>query len=70
MAEKTTKPNMLKCSTHTFFFDVKQAKTGNNYLRITESRFDKKTNQSKRNSFVLFKEDMEGFIGKLQEIKL
>lgn len=61
---------MLKCATHTFFFDIKQSKTGNNYLRITESRYDKETKQSKRNSFVLFKEDLDGFIEKLQEMKL
>ncbi len=61
---------MLKCATHTFFFDIRESKTGNNYLRITESLFDKQTKQSKRNSFVLFKEDLEGFMGKLKEIKL
>lgn len=70
MDDQKPKINMLKCATHTFFFDIKQSKTGNNYLRITESRFDKKTNQSKRNSFVLFKEDLEGFIGKLKQIQL
>ncbi len=70
MADQLSKSNMLKCTSHTIFFDIKQTKTGNNYLRITESRYDKKTKQSTRNSFVLFKEDMEGFIGKLQEIKL
>ncbi len=70
MDEQKTKINMLKCATHTFFFDIRESKTGNNYLRITESLFDKQTKQSKRNSFVLFKEDLEGFMGKLKEIKL
>lgn len=68
--EDKIKPNMLKGSSRSYFFDVKQAKNGNNFLKITESRFDKATKQSKRNSLLLFKDDLKGFIEKLNEISL
>lgn len=68
--EEKTKPNMLKGSSRSYFFDLKRAVNGNNFLVITESRFDKKTNQSRRSSLILFKEDLTGFIGKLKEITL
>lgn len=68
--EEKIKPNMLKGSSRSYFFDVRQAKNGNNFLKITESRFDKETKQSKRSSLLLFKEDLEDFIEKLKEINL
>jgi len=68
--EEKTKPNMLKGSSRSYFFDVKKAKNGNNFLVVTESRFDKETKQSKRSSLLLFKDDLEGFIRKLKEISL
>lgn len=65
-----TKPNMLKASSHAYFFDIKKAKNGSNFLVVTESRFDKTTKQSKRSSILLFKDDLEPFIAKLKEITL
>lgn len=61
---------ILKCSTMTVFFDTYEAKNGNKYVKITESRFDKTTKQSKRSSIFLFKEDLEGFKKTLGEISL
>lgn len=61
---------ILKCSSKTFFFDTYEAKNKSKYLRITESRFDKETKQSKRSSFILFAEDLEGFKTTLGEVKL
>mgnify|MGYP001584685490 FL=1 len=61
---------IMKCSSKTFFFDTYEAKNKSKYLRITESRFDKETKQSKRSSFILFAEDLEGFKKTLGEISL
>lgn len=61
---------ILKCRTTTIFFDTYEAKNGSKYLRITESRFNKETKQSKRNSIFLFKEDLEKFKETLNEISL
>jgi len=67
---QNTNGKILKCGARTYFFDVKEAKNGNKYLKITESRFVKEGGERKRNSFILFKEDIGGFIKNLQEIKL
>ncbi|MDO8610423.1 MAG: DUF3276 family protein [bacterium] len=69
-AQTTIKINALKCGGRTYFFDIKVAKNGSNYLIITESRFIKDEKEAKRNSFILFKEDFEGFKNKLNEITL
>ncbi len=61
---------MLKCSTMTVFFDTYEARNGNKYLKITESRFDKATKQAKRNSIFLFKDDLEKFKEELKKITL
>lgn len=61
---------MLKCSTMTVFFDTYEAKNGNKYVKITESRFDKATKQSKRSSIFLFKDDLEKFKETLSSITL
>lgn len=53
--------NILKCGKRTYFFDVKQARNGNNYLKVTESRFVKEGEPRKRNVITLFKDDVEGF---------
>jgi hypothetical protein len=67
---KNTADKILKCGERTYFFDVKEARNGNKYLKITESRFVKEGEERKRNSLTLFKEDIEGFKKIIQEIKL
>ncbi|KKQ24237.1 MAG: hypothetical protein US40_C0002G0067 [Candidatus Roizmanbacteria bacterium GW2011_GWC2_37_13] len=54
----------------TVFLDTYEAKNGNKYLKITESRFDKTTKQSKRSSIFFFKEDLEKFKEALSEVTL
>ncbi|MBI5127675.1 DUF3276 family protein [Candidatus Roizmanbacteria bacterium] len=61
---------ILKLKGKTIFFDVYKAINNSNYLKITESRFDKETKQSKRYSIILFKEDIEDFRKTLGEINL
>ena len=61
---------MLKLKGKTIFFDIYKAKNDSQYLKITESRFDKETKQSKRYSIILFKEDIEDFKKTLDKINL
>ena len=61
---------MLKLKGKTIFFDIYKAVNDSKYLKITESRFDKETKQSKRYSIILFKEDIEEFKKTLDQITL
>ncbi len=61
---------MYKGSSHTYFFNIKEAKTGKKYLQVTQSRFDKTANAFKRNSLYLFPEELEGVKKMFQEVKL
>ncbi|PIV11020.1 hypothetical protein COS50_02390 [Candidatus Roizmanbacteria bacterium CG03_land_8_20_14_0_80_35_26] len=61
---------ILKLKGKTIFFDIYEAKNKSQYLKITESRFDKETKQSRRSSIFLFKEDIEGFKNELNKIIL
>ncbi len=65
-AKKTIKDpkstQTLKAGKRTYFFDVKEASNGNNYLKISESTFVKEGEPRKRNTFVLFKDDLKEFI--------
>ncbi len=64
--KKPAANNILKCGRRTYFFDLKQATNGSTYLRITESWFAKETQQTKRNWFILFKDDVEKFLEKIK----
>ena len=66
--KKIKSDNMLRCGKRTYFFDVKEASNGSKYLKITESSFTKE-NERKRNSFILFKEDLGGFIKIIKELE-
>lgn len=57
----------LKRGKRTYFFDLKEASNGNKYLKITESRFVKEGEARKRNTFTLFKDDVETFVQAIQE---
>jgi len=61
---------ILKCGNRTYYFDVKTAKNNSQFLVISESSFDKKTQARKRNSFILFKEDLIRFTEMLKTIEL
>ncbi len=61
--QQTISPSLysqhLKTNSNSYFFDVKAAKNGNKYLRITESRF--KDGQKFRNSITVFSDKLEQF---------
>ena len=57
---------MLRFGKRTYFLDINKAKNESNYLRITESSFIKE-GERKRNSIILFKEDLKKFIDAIKE---
>ncbi|MDA2936390.1 PUR family DNA/RNA-binding protein [Patescibacteria group bacterium AH-259-L05] len=57
----------LKTGSRTFFFDVRKAKTGDEYLTITESRIQK-NGEKMRNTIFLFKDDFKEFCQNLVDI--
>lgn len=57
---------MLRFGKRTYFLDINEAKNKSKYLRITESTFIKE-GERKRNSIILFKEDIKEFIKAINE---
>lgn len=66
---KPVKSSTLKCGKRTFFFDVNLASNNKRYLKITESRFVNDSGDRKRNSFILFPQDLLNFQQRVEEIK-
>ncbi len=50
----------VRAGSRTYFFNVKEAKTGNKYLIINESKF-KKEGEYERQNIIIFEENLEGF---------
>ena|SRR3990167_2849251 len=71
MTDKTPpiSTHIVSCGSRTYFFDVKQAKNDNKYIKITESRLVKDTNEKKRTSFILFTEDVVKFADALSQAR-
>ena len=65
---KPVKSSVLKCGRRTFFFDVNLASNNKKYLKITESAFVGENGERKRNTFLLFQEDVPNFRERLNEI--
>lgn len=65
---KPVQSSILKCGKRTFFFDVNLASNNKKYLKITESRFVNEAGDRKRNSFILFPEDVLNFQQRMEEI--
>ena len=62
------KSSTLKCGKRTYFFDVNLASNNKKYLKITESRFVEEGQDRKRNSFILFSDDVQNFHSRLGEV--
>jgi hypothetical protein len=54
---------MLKASSRTYFFDIETAKNDKPYLKISESRINKETQEQTRNTIIVFEEDLFQFTG-------
>lgn len=58
---------MLRAGGKNYFFDVKKASNGSNYLTISES-YKKQTGEQVVNRIMLFRDHMQEFQGVLQEV--
>ena len=59
--------HMVKAGNKTYFFDVKKASNGTNYLTIAES-YKKQTGEKVINRLLLFKDHFREFVGALNEV--
>ncbi|MCR4305462.1 MAG: PUR family DNA/RNA-binding protein [Candidatus Daviesbacteria bacterium] len=66
--KKPVESSILKCGKRTFFFDINLASNNKKYLKITESAFVGENGERKRNTFLLFAEDVLNFKERLNEI--
>lgn len=62
------KSSILKCGKRTYFFDLRLAANNSKYLTVTESSFIKDSQDRKRNTFLLFANDIQNFQNKLSEL--
>jgi len=59
---------MVRAGGKNYFFDVKKASNGSNYLTIAES-YKAKTGESVSNRIMIFKDHLAEFQGALEEAK-
>lgn len=59
---------MVKAGNKTYFFDVKKASNGTNYLTVAES-YKKPTGEKVINRLLIFKDHFPVFAGALEEVK-
>lgn len=59
---------IIRAGSRTYFFDIKEAKTGKKFLVITESRFKGEGEERQRQSLMVFPENIEEFIKTVQEM--
>jgi hypothetical protein len=51
----------FKAKSRTYFFDIREAKSGKPYLTVTESRYDRGSGQRERSRLIFYPDDMPGF---------
>lgn len=66
--KQPVKTSALKCGKRTYFFDVHLASNSKKYLKITQSAFVGENGERRRNSFILFPEDVLNFKQRVEEI--
>ena len=64
----TTTGRMLKSGKRTYFFDVKQTKTDEKYLVITELRLIGGDKTRKRSAIMVFAETLDEFVNTISEV--
>ena len=64
----STSNRTVKAGSTTYFFDVKETKSGKPYLVITESRFKGEGSERQRSSVVVFPEQIKEFSTAIQEM--
>ena len=66
--KKAIKSSILRCGKKTYFFDIREASNNKRYLKITESRLVEDGQPQKRNSVVLFPEEVVNFQSRMTEL--
>lgn len=56
----------VRAGSRTYFFDLKQTRTGDNYVVITESRFKGEGEVHERQRITIFKDARLEFLGAIQ----
>ncbi|HAV11739.1 MAG TPA: hypothetical protein DCX32_04355 [Candidatus Moranbacteria bacterium] len=64
--QEVVNSQVVKAGGKTYFFDVKKAKSGNNYLTISET-WKKKDGESVRNRLMIFSDNLREFSTALAE---
>ena len=59
----------LQCGSKTYFFDMRETKSGDKYLQITESRLLKEGGRRK-SDVAIFKEHLEDFKRMLEQMAI
>lgn len=62
------KSRLIRAGSRTYFFDVRQTKTGKSFLVITESRFKGEARERERQSIRLFPEQASAFLEELTSL--
>jgi len=65
---KEQKSEMLKATSKTYFFDIKETKEKKPYLIITESRLKGKDKKPERSSILVFQENIQNFADKVNQM--
>ncbi len=65
MQQEVVNSQVIKAGGKTYFFDVKKAKNGNNYLTISET-WKKPDGESVRNRLMIFSDHLNDFMAALQ----
>lgn len=68
MDNERNEGEVIKTIGKTFYLDIEKTKTGKPYLKITESRKDKKNGDQIRNSVIVFQEDIRQFAEAIERI--
>ena len=58
----------VKAGSTTYFFDVKETKSGKPYIVITESHFKGEGSERRRSSVVVFPEQIKEFVSAVTEV--
>ena len=67
-AQNNVFSKMLRAGGKNYFFDVKQASNGSNYLTITDSYKNQK-GENVTNRVLIFKDHVQNFIATIEEAK-
>lgn len=59
---------MIRAGSRTYFFDLRETKSGKKFLVITESRFTGEGEKRERQSLAVFPENIEEFVQAVQEM--